>query len=810
VTFPCSFIPILFPVTLGQPQNERIGGSMIKNYIKVAFRNMKKQKIYSFINMGGLAIGMACCILILLWVQDELNYDKFHRKGDRIYRLVCTDDWAGKADKFAVTPPAMAPSLVQDFPEIAGATRYYEVDNILVSNQEKKFLEEKVSVADPAFFEIFSFHLVRGNTKTALSDPRSVVLTESHGRKYFGDQDPLGKTLMVAGRHAFKVTGIMKDFPPNSHLQVKILFPVQILEYFGWDLESWDRAFIFTYVLLHPESRPIEKERLTSYAHSRIEDSENLSFQLLALGDIHLKSRGFGGVGARGDIRNIYIFSTVALFILLIACVNFMNLSTARSSNRAKEVGMRKVLGATRGDVAKRFFGESVLMALLALFLALVIVEFLLPVFNNLTAKNLSLGIRGNVLFYMFLLGIALATGLISGSYPAVFLSSFKPVSVLRHLSGFGKGFHFLFRKILVAFQFTLSIALIIGIGIVDKQLRYMQNKELGLNHNSVVCLELTPNLMHRYDMVKEEFLRLPSVSAVTTSSRRPFYHLSSTDWTDPSTGRSVNLFFDNVDSDYLKTFGIKIEQGRFFSEKLGSDITSYILNEEAVQLMGFADPIGKEIEIFDRKGAIIGVVADYHFRSLHSRIGGLVLRYADKGQRYLMARLEPTAIESGIKDMERIWATHEQEYPFHYIFMDDDLERFYRAEQRFKSVFGYFALLAVIISSLGLFGLAFFMAEKRTKEIGVRRILGASSSSIVVFLFKDFTKWVLVANLFAWPIAYFAMTKWLTNFAYKVALDFGIFLLASALTFGLAVLSVTYQSVKASLADPVDSLRYE
>jgi len=589
---------------------------MLKNYIKVAFRSMKKQNIYSIINMGGLSIGMACCILILLWVQDELSYDKFHDNGDRIYRIVCIDNWAGKIDKFAVTPPAMAPALVQDFSEVAGTTRYYEIDNVLVSSEEKKFLEEEISVADPDFLEIFSFPWLRGDIKTALSDPRSVVLTESLGSKYFGDQDPLGKTLVVAGRYAHKVTGIMKDFPQNSHLQAKILLPVQILEDFGWDLNSWDRAFIFTYILLHPESQPIDKERLTSYVHSRIEDSESLSFQLLALEDIHLKSGGFGGLGARGDIRNVYIFSTVALFILLIACINFMNLSTARSTNRAKEVGMRKVLGATRRDVAKRFFSESVLMALLALFLALVIVEFLLPAFNNLTAKKLSLDFQGNTLFYVFLLGIALVTGFISGSYPAFFLSSFKPASVLRHLSGSGKGFHSLFRKILVAFQFT--------------------------NHESVVCLELTPNLMDKYSVIKEEFLRLPSVSAVTTSSKRPFYHLSSTDWTDPATGKSIKLFFDDVDSDYLKTFGIPIVEGRFFSEKFGLDRTSYVLNKEAVRLMGFSDPVGKDIEIFEQKGPVIGVVANYHFRSLHSKIGGLVLRSADGGQRYLMARLEP------------------------------------------------------------------------------------------------------------------------------------------------------------------------
>ena len=771
---------------------------------------MKKQNIYSIINMGGLSIGMACCILILLWVQDELSYDKFHDNGDRIYRIVCIDNWAGKIDKFAVTPPAMAPALVQDFSEVAGTTRYYEIDNVLVSSEEKKFLEEEISVADPDFLEIFSFPWLRGDIKTALSDPRSVVLTESLGSKYFGDQDPLGKTLVVAGRYAHKVTGIMKDFPQNSHLQAKILLPVQILEDFGWDLNSWDRAFIFTYILLHPESQPIDKERLTSYVHSRIEDSESLSFQLLALEDIHLKSGGFGGLGARGDIRNVYIFSTVALFILLIACINFMNLSTARSTNRAKEVGMRKVLGATRRDVAKRFFSESVLMALLALFLALVIVEFLLPAFNNLTAKKLSLDFQGNTLFYVFLLGIALVTGFISGSYPAFFLSSFKPASVLRHLSGSGKGFHSLFRKILVAFQFTLSISLIIGIGIVDKQLRYMRSKELGINHESVVCLELTPNLMDKYSVIKEEFLRLPSVSAVTTSSKRPFYHLSSTDWTDPATGKSIKLFFDDVDSDYLKTFGIPIVEGRFFSEKFGLDRTSYVLNKEAVRLMGFSDPVGKDIEIFEQKGPVIGVVANYHFRSLHSKIGGLVLRSADGGQRYLMARLEPASIEATIKNMEGIWTTYEQEYPFHYIFMDEDLDRLYRTEMRFKTVFGYSALLAIIISSLGLFGLAFFLAEKRTKEIGVRRILGASSQSIVVLLFKDFTKWVLVANIFAWPIAYFAMTKWLANFAYRMDIDFGIFFLASALTLMLAILSVAYQSVKASLTNPVDSLRYE
>lgn len=771
---------------------------------------MKKQKIYSFINMGGLAVGMACCILILLWIRDELSYDRFHIKGKRIYRIVCTDDWAGKADKFAVTPPAMAPALAQDFPEIERTTRYYEIENVLVSLKEKKFLEKEISVADPAFLEIFSFPLLKGDPKTSLADPRSVILSESQGTKYFGDQDPMGKTLVVAGRYAFKVTGIMKDFPQNSHLQVKILLPVQILEDFGWDLNSWDRAFIFTYVLLKPESHSIDKERLTSYAHSRIEDSESLSFQLLALEDIHLKSGGFGGLGARGDIRNIYIFSTVALFILLIGCINFMNLSTARSSNRAKEVGIRKVLGATRRDVAKRFFGESVLMSFLALFLALVVVECLLPAFNNMTAKKLSLDFQGSTLFYISLLGIALGTGFISGSYPALFLSSFKPASVFRHFSGSGKGLHSHFRRILVAFQFTLSITLIIGIGIVDQQLKYIQSKELGIIHDSVVCLEMTPNLREKYSVIKEEFLRLPSVSAVTTSSKRPFYHLSSTDWTDPVTGKSINIFFDDVDSDYLKTFGIPIEQGRFFSEKFGLDRTSYVLNKEAVRLMGFTDAIGKDIEIFERKGTVIGVIADYHFRSLHFKIGGLVLRYADKGQQYLMARLEPGGIEATIRDMERIWTTYEQEYPFHYIFMDEDLNRLYRPEMRFRTVFGYSALLAIIISSLGLFGLAFFMAEKRTKEIGVRRILGASSSSIVVLLFKDFTKWVLAANIFAWPIAYFAMTNWLTNFAYRMSLHLDIFFIASGLTLLIAVLSVSYQSIKASLADPIDSLRYE
>jgi putative ABC transport system permease protein len=783
---------------------------MFKNYLTMTIRIFRKHKIHSIINIAGLSLGMAICILILLWVQDELSYDRFNANADQIYRVCFSDLWSGNRVKFSSTPTGIGPALQQDFPEVINSARLYRMPDVLVGHEEKRVVEEYVFLADPSLFELFSFPFVKGDLRSALTDPHSVVLSEQAAVKYFGSSNPVGKILTLGSSNDFIVTGVFKDIPQNSHLRFEILLPFQFLKELGVDLQQWTNWAYNTYILLHPESHMIEDQKLTEYYQSHVSSFENVQMHLVPLKDIHLRSQAIGGIGADGDIKYVYIFSFIAFLVLLIACINFMNLATAKSGIRAKEIGMRKVVGAHRRDIIRQFFAESILQAFISLFFALALVKVLLPLFDQITTKELSLDLTGNPLLYLGLLGIAALTGVVAGSYPALFLSSFHPLVVLKELGNLQAKTRTVFRKVLVITQFSLTIIMIISTIIIANQIKYMRDKKLGFNQDHLVVLSLTSSLTKNYDALKREILQNPSILDVAGASSWQFHGTPSDLWRGDTPDKNVRVFLNNVDEDFLKTFRMEIAEGRFFSREFSEDRHNFVLNETAVKAMGLKDPVGKPMTISRRKGTVVGVIKDFHFETLGRRIGALCLFAPGEGFRYLFARVNPQNLDVTIRFIQGVWEKFESHYPFHYQFFDDDFDSLYRSERRIGTIVKYFSLLAIFISCLGLFGLATFMAERRTKEIGIRRVLGASFMEIVVLLSKEFAKWVLVSNVIAWPVAYFIMNKWLENFAYRTGIGASIFLASAGLTLGIALLTVSFQSIKAATANPVDSLRYE
>ena len=785
---------------------------MFRNYLKTALRNIKRHKGYSLINIVGLAVGMACCILILLWVQDELSFDRFHENADGIYRVLQDINFADHSTTWAITQGPLGPSLKEDFPEIINATRITGRGLRLTYND--KSYDEGVSMADGSIFEMFTFPLVKGDPATALSDPFSIVLTEEMAAKYFGDEDPIGKTIKANNQWDFQVTGVMKNVPSNSHLEFDFLIPFIFGRELNYTVDRWGNSQFRTYVQLAkgvPAQEVIQKISGYLFEKPTIEKDARLNLQPLTR--IHLYSN-YEYDSAHGDITYVTLFSLIAFFILLIACINFMNLATARSGNRAKEIGMRKVSGANKADIIRQFYGESTLLAFISLLLAVVLVWLLLPVFNNLAAKELSLDITGNLSILLGLLCIAILTGIISGSYPAFFLSAFQPVMVLKGLRlSSSKGS--LFRKTLVVFQFSLTILLIIcTIGVYD-QLNYMRNRKLGYDKEHMIYFGMRGDMREKFDTVKNELLQNPNILGVTAASNVPTYGYYFSNslwrWEGQNPDEETLMRAVLIDFDYFKTFGMEITEGRSFSKEFPTDATEAIMvNEEAVKAMGMESPIGKRLSLQDENFKIIGVVKNYHFRSLQQEIEPLILVYYASYCRVLFARLKSDQIPQTIGYIENAWKKFAPGYPLNYRFLDEALDRLYRSEQRIGTLFRYFSILAILISCLGLLGLASFMAEQRTKEIGIRKVLGATASNIVALLSKEFTKWVIVANIFAWPIAYFALSKWLQSYAYKTNIALWSFVLSGALALLIALATVSYQSIKAALANPADSLRYE
>ncbi len=804
---------------------------MLKNYFKIALRNLKKHKGYTFINITGLAVGLACCLLIVLCVRDELSYDRYHDNADQIYRITLDALLGEQEINGPISPAPMAQALVSDFPEVVQATRLFTyMDETLVRYQDSRFVEERFFFGDSTFFEVFTFPLLRGDPETALVEPNTVVLTESTARKYFGQQDPIGQTLRVNERTDYEVTGVMADVPTNSHFHFDFLGSLGTLD--NSRNPIWVSNNFRTYFILadghSPEALQAKFPAMVeNYAGPQVEQilginieqffasGGRFAFQIQAMTDVHLHSQLDFEIEPNGDITYVYAFSIVAFLILLIACINFMNLATARSANRAKEVGVRKVLGSNRRQLTLQFLMESMLLSVIALGVALVLAAVLLPVFNSLSGKALQIDYLDGFML-SGVIGLAVLVGLLAGSYPAFFLASFRIVNVLKGQGQAGMKSSGL-RSGLVVFQFVISIALMIGTAMVYRQVDFIQNKRLGFEKEHVIVLERFDALGPQQQAFKQQIQQHPNVVAVAAANTLPGRSFGDTSFipegAPPEQIRNIRLLF--TDFDLLETLNLELVDGRFFSRDFSTDSLAIVLNEAAVKEFGWTEAVGKRLVSPSFSGeeneyiTVIGVMKDFHFQSLRETIRPLGL-FLGRNLNYLAVRIEPGDVSGTLAAFEAQWKTFAPEQPFTYSFLDRDVDALYQADQRTGSVFGTFALLAIVIACLGLFGLAAFTAEQRTKEIGVRKVLGASVGGIVLLLSKEFTKLVGLAFVVAAPLAYFATNRWLQDFAFQADFSWWIFVLAGLAALAIAWLTVSYQSIRAALTNPVEALRYE
>jgi len=799
--------------------------AMFKNYLKIAIRNMKKHKGYSFINIVGLAIAMACCILIMAYIFHELSYDRFHENTDRIYRMGTHFNFAGMDTRAAVSNLPPAAIMKQAFPEVVDFVRFRRYHyRTSVEYRENQYFVDDIFYADASVFEVFSFSLIRGDIRQALDKPNTIVISRDMADRIFGNEDPIGNIIRLDNREDFTVTGVMENIPSNSHMSFEMLCSLETLFSDQPILrERWMGDFNnFTYLLLSEDLDPVIVESKlpalidTHIGHILEAVEGNLEFFLQPIGDIHLHSDAAGEMGGNSDIAYIYIFSAIVLFILLIACINFMNLSTARSAHRAKEVGMRKVLGSHRSQLVKQFLGESTTYSIIAFFIALLLVRMALPVFRSISGAQIYFGFFGISWVPFILLGFILFVGLVAGSYPAFFLTTFRPIRVLRgHLAG-GKT-NSRFRSGLVVLQFSISITLIISTGIIMKQLKFMRERSLGFNKEHVVVLEIIDeSIRGSLDTIKEELKRHPGVVNVAISSHVPGQGARHNGFMREGSEYSESIMMGaiSVDHDFLETLDMELVSGRNFSTEMITDRNqSVLINETAARQLGWGDPIGMRItELTETEitKTIIGVVRDFHIMSLRNEIEPVVIENEPNPFHFVAIRIQPGKISETMDFLEEKWESIDPTRPFDYFFLDTSFDSQYRSEERLRTLFSYFTTIAILIACLGLFGLASYTAEQRSKEIGIRKVLGASVSEVVSLLSRAFTKWVLIANLFAWPISWFVMRRWLENFAYRTELGITSFVFSGLLAFIIAMMTVGYQAMKAARANPVDALKYE
>jgi putative ABC transport system permease protein len=785
---------------------------MFKNYLKIAIRNILRYKVYSFINIAGLAVGMACTIMILLWVQHELSYDRFHKNGENIYRVTMKDHRHDGVHHHPWLPFPLARALEEQFPEIVASTRL-AWSHFMVKYKDKIYNESEFCFVDPPYFEIFSFPLLQGDPYMALSDPKSIVITDKMAKKYFADQNPVGKILTLDNEVDFKVSGVV-HIPGNSDFQSDFYLSFAAYRYFniklGELMPNWKGKNYHTYVLLRKNSSAAFLENKIAGLLKKHNPERNEVLTLQKLSRVHL----YNPDGTSNGITYVYVFSIIAGFILLIACVNFMNLATACSEKRAKEVGLRKTAGAKRSQLVIQFFTEAILLSLFAFVTALTVVEAFLPVFNEISGKKLALDFS-NLDIILGLITVALLTGIFSGSYPALFLSSFKPVTVLKGAFSTPPRRSIL-RNCLVIFQFALSVILIICTCIVYSQLKYIQNRDLGLDKEHLAYILMEGESKYKYETVKKELLKHPGIINASACHLLPSnipVWAGYLDWEGKTPDTSVYFAFSFVDFDYIPTYRMQIKEGRNFSRQFPADANNYIINEEAVRQMGLKTPIGKQLDFWGHKGKIIGVVKDFNFRHLGNKIAPLVLSAAGEwgmDKKYLAARIKPGNPAETINHFRRVWKSINPNFSFDYHFFDETYDRLYMSEQRLEKILFSFSVLAIFISCLGLFGLASFMAEQRTKEIGIRKVLGATVPGIVLLFSGKFVKWVMISNIIAWPAAYYLMNQWLRYFAYRTDIHIGIFVFSGLTALVISLLSLSYQSIKAATANPVQSLRYE
>lgn len=808
---------------------------MLKNYLKIAARNLWKSKGFSAINIFGLAIGIATCLLISLYVLDELSYDKYNKNANQIYRVNADIKFGGDDEKLAVCPDPMAFTLVKDYPEVVSAVRFRNYGSSLVKKENENIKEERIIFTDSTLFDVFTLPMLAGNPKKALTEPNSVVITETIAKKYFNTIDAVGKTLQFDNKKDYKVTGVIKDIPQASHFNYDFFVALAGVKEANQNI--WLSFNFNTYLLLRKDAdvRSFKKkfdevmakymwpqaEQLMHINQNDFKKSGNyINLSLIPLTDIHLHSDRIAELSPNSDVQVVYIFSIIGIFILLVACVNFMNLSTARSANRAKEVGIRKVLGTQRRNLISQFLTEAVLMSLISFVLAIVIALLLLPYLNNLAAKKLTLSFTEHPLMLPLLVVFTIFVGLIAGSYPAFYLSAFRPVQVLKGTvaGGFKRSY---LRSSLVVFQFFISIVLIIATIIIYNQLGYIRNKKLGFNKEQVLLVKDAYVLDKQAETFKQEVLKYPEVISGSKSGYLPVQSNRDNESLFPDgkieNDKAVSTQFWTVDNDYIKTFGMQIVQGRDFNKDLLTDSDAIIINETAVKQFGFSDnPLGRKItRLIDlnkkttRDFTVIGVVKNFNFESLRQNIGALCMRMApDYGT--ISFRLKTGNIEQSISHIQNTWKKIAPNEPFTYSFLNEEFDNMYRSEQRAGKIFISFAVLAILIACLGLFGLATYAAEQRIKEIGIRKVLGASVSNIVGMLSKDFLKLVIIAAIIAFPFAWWGMNKWLQDFAYRVNMSWWIFLVAGITALLIALLTVSFQAIKAAIANPVKSLRTE
>ncbi len=806
--------------------NDSIYGSiiMLRNNFKIAFRNLMKYKTFSFINISGLVLGITCCLLIMLYIQFELSFDSFHEKSDRIYRVyedIRTD--TGTQRVFAPIPPPCGPALEQDYPEVLNAVRLWFWGNLEVQYESRLFYEDGIFWADPDIFEMFSFKFIKGDPETALVDRSSIVITERIAEKYFGDIDPLGKVMFLNGNDMM-VTGVIENIPHNSHLQFDFLGSLNVFSNRTGMMQNWYSTMFHTYIEIPENVDPAyvaEKIRMVAHNYEGEQfaewKEERLHF-IQPLTDVYLGESLRFEPGLKGSLKNVYMLIIIASLTLVIACVNFMSLSTSRSVNRAKEVGMRKVVGANRLQLIRQFLVESILITGIALLISLGAVYFILPYFNELTGRNLAIDYLGNLSYLGGIIILAAFIGMLSGSYPAFYLTSFRPITVVRGILGkMGQGGDL--RKSMVVIQFGIAIVLIISTFTISEQIEFMKNRSLGFDKEQMLIIRFKGNhdLSQKYEVLKETFQEHPSIISTTASNSIPGRGTSNYAFALSNEEDNMNqsMFYLFVEHDFIPVYGMELVAGRNFSREMTTDYEeAFIFNEAAARAIGCSSPeeaVGKRMNSgFGRDGNIIGVVKDFNYRSLERNIEPLVLTIRPGNFGYLTLKLKTDDIASTMDFVNEKWSSLYPDKPIVYFFLDDDFNRQYSAEERISTVFRVFTILAIFIACLGLFGLALFTAEQRTKEIGIRKTLGASVSSLTVELSMEFTKWVIVSNIVAWPVAYIAMSRWLEGFAYRIEPDLAFFIIASIIGLMIALVTVSYQSIRVANGNPVESLRYE
>ena len=808
---------------------------MFINYLKIAVRNLSRNKFYTLINILGLSIGIVCTLLIILYVRYEFSYDKYHEKYERIYRLDSDFFIGGKKDQFAVTALPLGPTLKTEYPEIEEFCRFLKMDDqTLLKYGDKEFFETNLYLADSTVFRIFTHPFIYGDPKKAFSEPNVIIMTESLARKYFGDVNPINEIVSNADGDAFKVTGVIRDLPGNSHLKFDGLVSIATaVKQFGTERFNDNSAGRFwniqayTYVLLNENTRMkdiIEKFPAFYDKYMReIGDKLNGSFNLMAsnIADIHLSSKLQYELPT-GNIAYVYIFIAVAIFILLIACINYMNMATARSSSRAKEVGIRKTAGADRPALVRQFLAESIILAFIALIISVIITPLVLPTFNYLSGRDFSLTVFQDLGLILSVLGITILTGIVAGSYPAFYLSSFEAAGILKGELTRGKKSG-TFRKLLVILQFTISVFMIVGTFTVSRQLHFVRNTDLGFDKENVLVAQLrdTTFIRHNLESFLEEIKRYPGVIGAARSNSIPGGNFGKVVMRVENEGQMEEqaLNFVLIDYDYINMMEMELAEGRQYDLEMGTDMKeAFIINKTAAMRLNWGDEaIGKRIQFgvdldgsAQRDGKVIGLVKDFNFWSLHNPVEPMVLIIADRFLGQLSIRLSEENREETIEFIKFEWEKFGNNRPFSYIYLENKLDEFYADEKKLAVIFSYFSIITIFIACLGLLGLSAFVAERRTKEIGIRKILGATEGNVVWHLAREFILLVIISNVIAQPLAIYALKKWLQNFAYQTTLSVWTFVASLLISLLIALLTVSFQSIKAAVTNPVKALRYE